>query len=1412
MSDNQTIYNIPGGMLVNSILDANKIEAAFRKLIELHSSFRTCFKFIDDKPVQIVLDNVDFNIEVNNSNEANLRDIIDSFPKGFDLETAPLLRVAVHFLDNKKTLILIDSHHIIVDGSSLNILIRDFCKLYNDVELEKSNLEYVDYAVWENDFINSDLITDSQNYWVNNFKNSEIPVINLPYDYTIGATPSYSGDRISMKISNTIFEDIEKIAKEYNCSSYMVFLAVFYVLLYKYTSQDNIIVGSPIANRFSSDLQDIIGMFVNNIALNGHIEAEKTFSAFLEDIKITVLDAMKNQAYPYDLLVKKLDLGANNLFDVMFTYQNTSKDKISLGNNEFEIIEANTHTSKFNLSLEVVPSSCTINLEFRTDLFKKETVSRMLNHYINLLNNVSDYMSTKIIGISMLSDDERNMILYDFNNTKMDYPSDKTIAELFEEQVKQHPNNIAVIFKDEKITYGELNDRANMLAKKLYCSGIKPGDVVGVCLNRSIELIISICSIFKLGAVYMPMCIEYPNDRLSYMLENSNAKLLITNSYINKHYNFDNIKKEIIDSINDINYILDEDIIVDLSSDNIAYIIYTSGSTGKPKGVQISNSNLINFVYSFMTYFNGITAEDIFLSSTNISFDVSIFEIFVPLLGGASLVLYDEEVITNISLYCDTIINNKITTLYIPPNILNEVYSILKDRPIKINKLLVGVEAIRKSTLNKFLKLIPNLKIINGYGPTETTICCTALNYSFDDSDDNFVSIGRPLFNNQIFILSKDKSIQPIGIVGEIYVSGAGVGHGYINDNNKTIESYVPNIYNSSSIYMYKTGDLAKWNYDGTINFIGRNDSQVKISGHRIELKEISHVINSYPNIDKCFSTTYNSGNLIGIVSYFTADKDVSIKNLNAFLKTKLSNYMIPNFIMQIDKFPLTANGKIDKEKLPKNFISLSTKYVAPRNEFETSISDIWKKLFLINKIGINDNFFDLGGDSLIAIKFQIEAMNIGLNITYSDIFSYPTIKQLSEKSNNTQFYNNTNETYDYSKINKLISKNKKENILSDKCNSSDIGNVLLIGATGFLGTHLLDYYLSTHDGIVYCIIREKNSMSPEDRLRKTLNFYFGDKYNNLFGKRIIVINGDITIPHFNLSSQDYEHLEKNISVVINSAAIVKHYGNYKLFKDTNVMGTTNIINFCEKSNKKLYHISTLSVSGSGMFDSENTDITYFHENEFYIGQNLNNIYVYTKFEAEKLIFERIASGKLSACVLRIGNLMNRFSDGKFQINVTENAFINRIKSILKLGVIQKKFLEHSIEFTPVDVCSESIIKIIESNPDFSVFHLFNSNFLRIDTLLYYLDCLNIKLDCVDDNDFSRTVSKFLSNNKLKNDIAGIITDLDNNKLLNLITNIIPNSDFTEAYLNKLGFYWPKIDIEYIKKYINYFNSINFFD
>lgn len=762
-------------------------------------------------------------------------------------------------------------------------------------------------------------------------------------------------------------------------------------------------VGTPVMGRNSEDLLDIIGMFVNTLPLKIHIDEDLSFIDFLNTVKSTFLEAFTHQSYPFDRLVSDLDFkrdtSRNPLFDTTFTYQNDGLIPVSFNGMASKLYVPDVKISKFDFSLEVVPNNngLDLNFEYCTKLFKKETIERLSGHFINIVQNVITNCEEKLADIDILSEDERNKILYEFNNTKMDFPEDKTILELFEEQVEHSPYSIAVVFEDKHLTYKELNEKANAVAKELLKNNVSYKDVVGIFLPRSIELVIGIWAVLKCGAVYMPMHVDYPDDRINYMVENSGAKLVLTNNSLRNRV--DSVSSILLDNFESI------DCMPNIKSsnslpDDVCYIIYTSGSTGRPKGVQITNRCLNNYVHAFTRYFDGISADDNILSAANISFDASIFELFVPLIKGASLILYHHELIKDILDYCDYIVKHKVTSLFIPPNILNEVYSILKDKEgVKISKLFVGAEVIRKDSLDKFFKLNPNMVIINGYGPTETTICASVLVYKKDSSlDFDILPIGSPLYNDHIYILGNNKKPQPIGIPGELYVTGAGVGAGYINNISETNKNYLANIFDSSSEKMYKTGDIGKWNEDGTISFLGRKDNQIKISGYRIELDEIDTVIMSYPNIEKSITIVLDDIGKKRLVSYFTSSKKIDIKDLLTFLNKKLTFYMIPNKLMQLDAFPITPNGKIDKRALPIPTFESEVQYMPPQNATEEKLHSIWADLFNIDKISIYDNFFHIGGDSLSSIKLVsriYESFNVKLGI--NQIFNAPTIKSLSE-------------------------------------------------------------------------------------------------------------------------------------------------------------------------------------------------------------------------------------------------------------------------------------------------------------------------------------------------------------------------------------------------------------------------------
>ncbi|OKZ56687.1 MAG: hypothetical protein BHV99_05085 [Clostridium sp. 26_21] len=1403
IGEDNIVYNMPGAVLVEKILDIEKIKKVFSRILKRHSILRTRFIFKDNDIRQQVESNVDLEIPVFYNKKDEIKNIVMNFSKPFNLEKEPLIRMEVHYIDNKETLVLMDAHHIIMDGISLNNFIIEFERLYNGDNLKNIPIQYKDYSVWEEKYNESDDIKEKEDYWVNKFKNSEFEQLNLPYDYKATALRSYNGDRVTNIIDEKKFRKIERYAKKIGVSPYMFFISVFYILLYKYTGQSEIILGSPIANRDKNEMKRMIGMFVNNIVTKANINSEETFQNFLNEMREQILDDISHQPYPFDMLVKRLGIKTDNsrnpLFDVMFTYQNNQENILKLDNTETQIVEINNNIAKFNLSLEIKPKSHTINIEYCTDLFKKETIERLFEHYINAIDFIMNDVNAKIKDIEIISNTEKNKILYEFNDTKMEYPKDKTITELFEEQVEKTPNDVAVVFEDNKLTYKEVNEKANQLARYLREEkNIKPNDIVGVMLPRSIELISTLIGVLKSGACYIPIDPTYPEKRIEYMLENSDAKFLLTNEELFQKLNFENrinvYSKEI--KIQDYHNLKN----VNTSTDR-SYIIYTSGSTGLPKGVVLKHQSLTNLC-SYLNKNVEFLHEDCeyknMASVTTVSFDIFVFETLVCLQRGFRIILANEDEQRIPQHLNELIKKNNVQLIQMTPSRMQIFLDNIDEIP-NLNQLkyvtLAG-EALPLRLRDELLKLGVK-KVYNGYGPSETTVFSTFT----DVTKMNEINIGIPISNTQIYILDRNLNIVPIGVAGELYISGDGVGLGYLNREDLTNERYINNPFFSNSV-MYKTGDICKYDNNGQIYYLERADNQVKIRGLRIELEEIENKMLEYPGIKKAKVIKQTIGNREIISAYYIASKRIRITELRKHLYSKLPNYMIPSYFTALDDFPYTPNGKIDKKSLPiPNGILQSEKnnYIAPKTDLEIKLVSIWENILNMKPIGIKDNFFELGGDSILAMNLNVQLLKITNKITYSDIFAYPTIMQLAEKIE--EKISNEKEEKDLTYLNKKYGKILNENMnIPLVINENKCENILLTGVTGFLGIHILDEFLKKENGKIYVIIRKDPGQTINDKLTNKLHYYFNEKYDKYVNNRIITLEGDISKSGFGLNQEELFKLGNSVDLIINSAAKVSHYGNYQEFYNTNVKSVEKIIDFANAFKKKIFHISTLSVSGNSLVDEYyveqkiNKEIDFCEDN-FYIGQSFENVYIRSKFEAEKRILDAIQKGT-DAYILRVGNLMPRREDGKFQENISENAYITRLKTFIKIGYLPQYLKDGYLEFTPIDSTAQAIMSIVKhTNTQNRIYHVFNHNHVYLKDLLKEINSIKI----ITDDEFKEKIKSILKSSDL-NVINTLLNDLDKNLNLNYNSNIKIKSKHSIELLKQYGFEWPIID----KNYINY--------
>ncbi|NBI31206.1 non-ribosomal peptide synthetase, partial [Chengkuizengella marina] len=983
-------YNMPSILILKGEFNRVRFEGAIESLIRRHESLRTSFELVNGEPVQRI--HKEINVECNEQHieKHELDSFVSQFIQPFNLYQAPLFRVNLMYVDKQEHILFFDMHHIISDDISMNILIQDFAQLYEGKELPELRIQYKDFAKWQNGQSASTEMENQKQYWLDHFAD-DIPILELPTDYTRPVIQSFEGKTIEFHWDQTVVDKLNKLAKETNTTLYMILLAAYTTLLFKYTGQEDIIVGSPVAGRRHSDLEPIIGMFVNTVAMRNKPEAHKPLRTFLEEVKENTLKAIENESYPLEELIEKLDIqrdtSRNPLFSVMFNMLHMEKKELELKNLNFITYPMESKVSKFDLTLTVQEDSdkLFLSMEYCTKLFKKETIERMINHLGLLVEQMVELREVTLGELSVLSEEENHQLLLEFNDTKVLYPEDNTIHQLFVQQVEKTPDHIAVVFEDKQFTYHELNERANQLAWILKENGVSTERLVGIMVNRSLEMIISILAVLKAGGAYVPIDPTYPEERIHYMLDDSGTELLLMTEEYKDKVNFEGTILNLDDKAL---YAKDSSNPPCMTNtDHLAYVIYTSGSTGKPKGVCVEHQSLVNLSKWHKVEFQ-VTSADRSAKYASYAFDASVWELFPYLISGATVYIIPEEVRMNMMELKQYYQKHNITMTWLPPQMYEQLIEL--DPPDQLRVLFTGSDKVKSYKKNGY-------RVFNTYGPTESTVICTY--YEMNEATKN-ISIGKPLANTQIYILDVLGQLQPVGVPGELCVAGAGLARGYLNQPELTKEKFVDNPFVPGE-RMYKTGDLARWLPDGNIEYLGRIDLQVKVRGYRIEPGEIEVrmlKLNSVKEVVVTVRKDENGHNYL--CAYIVSDQELRVGYVREFLSKELPNYMIPSIFIQLEALPLTPNGKIDRKNLPapEGNLNNGTVYAAPRNEKEKHMVSLWKEVLGVGKIGIHDNFFDLGGHSIKAMylvaKLQQE---IQVSIALKDIFAYPNIEQLVE-------------------------------------------------------------------------------------------------------------------------------------------------------------------------------------------------------------------------------------------------------------------------------------------------------------------------------------------------------------------------------------------------------------------------------
>jgi amino acid adenylation domain-containing protein len=1086
------LYNEISLIKLTGFLDANLLEQSFNQVLQRHQVLRSKFIAQDGKPVAQIAPNLKISlplVEIRQETNPEARVIAlatQEARKPFDLAEFPLFRLKLYRLSEKQHLWLMVVHHIICDGWSMGIFIREIATLYADLKrgnplsLPKLPIQYVDFSWWEKQL--PDNIFETQlNYWEKQLSGSlpklELPSINRQIE--TNNIHSCRGAKKSVLLSTQLSQALKTLSQQQNVTLFMLLLAAFKVLLSRYTNLSDILVGSPIANRSRPELERIIGIFLNTLVLRSDLSGNPSFSELLQQVKQVALEAYAHQDLPFEKLVARLhperNISQSPLFQVMFILYNLPTANLELPGLNVEEVAINNGMALFDLTLEIRESDRGLDVcfEYNCDRFGVDEIQRLLKHYQTILENVVVNPDLHLSQIEMLTAVERQELLVEFNDNSRDYPVTQTIHRLFAAQVAKTPFKIAVVDGNTQLIYQELNTKANQIGRLLHNLGLQPGEFVSIWQERSVNFAIAILAVLKAGGVYVPVDSSYPPERIAYILANSESNFLLCDRFCLedsasvlencpqlKHIIcVDECAQTIKIGADRISQIYTPQNFQELPTDNLeldleitgidpAYMIYTSGSTGVPKGTIIRHSGAINHIYAQYDALN-LTSDLTFLQSAPASSDISVWQFLAPILIGGKTVIIGTETVCNPQELFQTIQDYKITLVELVPVVLKSLLNYLSNLSIEARKLsclqwmMVTGETVSVDLINSWLKLYHNIPIVNAYGPSEASDDITQAIIKKPLAEDRSnVSIGKPLANLNIYILNNNLQLLPIGVPGEICVSGYGVGLGYWRNEEKTKASFIPNPFPETAKplpglevdLLYKTGDLGRWlptlkdtaescelvprsksfrasryaeryplgqTHNGSIEYLGRIDNQIKIRGFRIELGEIEAVIAKHPLIQDCIvSDREDSLGDKRLVAYYIAAQKLASKQLRDYLKSKLPDYMIPAAWVQLDAFPLTPNGKCDRQALPIPDLTLNiTNYIAPHTATEEILANIWQEVLNLEQVGIEDNFFELGGHSLLATQVVSKIRkSLAVELPLNYLFEYPTVAELANQ------------------------------------------------------------------------------------------------------------------------------------------------------------------------------------------------------------------------------------------------------------------------------------------------------------------------------------------------------------------------------------------------------------------------------
>jgi len=1445
-------YNVPMVFKLASNVKLDILESSVGNIILRHEILRTLIKEDSEgNSYQIVLDDDQATLleimKVRIRNHLQLdQELKKEVNHIYDLSNECPIRVClyeiadVNYNHDSEYYLSIVAHHIAFDGWSIDILVRELNAHYNyylnkeqgletDLDLPELDIQYKDFSLWQRSYLSGERLNKQLSYWKDKLDGYE--TLNLVIDKPRPSQIDYNGRDIYFEIDKETSNTLRELAKELKVSLYSVLLSAYYLMLRSYSNQDDIVIGTPIANRHFSQIENLIGFFVNSLALRIQIDSGELIKEFIQRVGSEVVGAQLHQDLPFEKLVENLkivkDTSRHPIFQVMFGVQGFGAGLYNLANEQttadltnllqdYKPVDSLYNVAKLDMSTFIDDSQTCLkgSFNYRVSLYAEETIIRFIESYTEILrqiagiaNNSQKQEQIKITNLNYLNQEQYKKIIHTWNNTDKDYPKNKTIQILFEEQVEKTPDNIAVIFEERKLTYRELNEKANQLARYIrQTHDIKPDTLIALCLDRSEHILIAILAVLKTGGAYVPMDPNYPDERVQYILKDTNTKIVLTNEIHRQRLeNLITISQTTILGIDGLQEQLKTQTSINLKIDtdrtNLVYVIYTSGTTGNPKGVMIDHENISNYIWNIKQHIQ-LSSEDRIDFSTNIGFDLTVTTTLCSLCLGSQVVVYSNQ-LQDLDSYKRYLLNSNINVIKLVPSYFELLIDFLPNT--KINKVILGGEKLTLTIINKAKELHEknNIKVYDEYGPTETTVgACVNQVYPEGNS-----TIGKPYHNYKVYVLDANLIPLPIGAIGELYIGGMGVARGYLNRPDLTAERFIINPFQTEEEKkknengrIYKTGDLVRWLVNGNLEYIGRNDFQVKIRGYRIELGEIESVLLNYKDIRQSVVLAKEYTDVVAtsnkyLVGYYVSDNKLNAEDVLNYLQTQLPEYMVPTTLMYLEKLPLTINGKLDKKALAEAQVSSSDNYIAPRNELEKKLSIIWGELLGLKTIGINDNFFRLGGNSITAIKLVSSAKNKGIEFSVKDVFGNSTIYKLANwitEQNNT----NLKIPLPLLHIEDIKSNIATVNINKFNQKNQEVNNILLTGATGFLGRYLLLDLLDYTKANIYCIVRSADQTNSQEKLNKTLVSLGYEKYVN--EPRIICIEGDLSKPYLGLNPDTVENLESNIDTIYHCGANVHHLHTYEELRNANVLSTLELLRISTaKKIKQLHFISTIGTISSSDKDIWKPGKTPIST----IG------YTQSKWVCEKILWSYIEKN-YPVYIYRPGNITGHTTTG-FCMPENNHALL-LLKGFIQLGVAPKWNMP--FEMVPVDQVSKAIVSLSLKNPRKSnnaIFNLHNPTSINWETYMRKIDSIaNLKMTFVNSEEFRLNI---LPNIDLDNALYPLKTFYESPFIKSKTTEFIKDRE-TQKQLKALQVNYPiaKDYDKLLKTYLMYLLKINF--